>query len=776
MNREDYPDGTLVLFWLDEAANPGDRNHMRFIGWLDKENHNIRRGRTGLEKSTRLTALDVAGRLSILPGFPQALTREEEDTDGEEFQWSYMPGLDMHKALHYLLWWHSNALSLADFSFPAGLGDYDAMRLDSGAASLFDQVDQQAQKIVPDHYLTCNAQGQMNVRRDWRLDDLADRPAVIDTVDVQEWNDLSFEYNRHPKVHVLRSAAIVASNDWVDVDGEDTLPLAFSIAPSDASAFSQGTQEMTQNEGLTLSQDDLNKSEGHRYALLNSRFGNFSWKDPTGTGYYLWEPALMNRVQLNLNSLLATYRGLPFTSAIGMVQTMNVEYVRNRFGTTIKPSVTWTREEEGFPALTYDPEEDATTPVPEVITFVPPDFDDGDFYYGDMRGYVLWDNEDVVRTWDLQAGSPTWELITGSVTGNIYDGQYVITASDTCGMWLMTSTAIWWCEDIMASPPVWDDVLTIATVQAADAAPVSGAVRFGSMYNYATEPGYLCVATTLDTENDGYLHAYFWHTHDYGQSWTQVDMNMFTFGTFPIERCYYAVSVFCMNIYRSAPGTIWCGRANGRTGSSSGDTAIFKSEDLGHTWTKEYTIANWSGGNGVPSLLNPYPDIDDPTYIVFGIGTSGDLLPHISTDGWDTGTLIAAPTGYETMMGHNSTAQRLNKRTFDNTHLIGIWRELGAGSIDVMESFDQGATWSPLLVGVSNGMSTPNGWPPDVDQWVLIQSSGSLGATTIRLTLDNFSNMSSKTGNLGSILPGGTWKNGLGNGFALPKMGVNAIP
>jgi hypothetical protein len=772
LNREDYPDGTLVMFWWDEPEDPGDRNHMRFIGWLDKENHNIRRGRTGLEKSTRLSALDVAGRLSLLPGFPQALTREEEDTDGEEFQWSYMPGLDMHKALHYLLMWHSTALSVADFTFPSYLQDYDAMRLDSGANDLFSQVDQQAQKIVPDHYLTCNAQGQMNVRRDWRLDDLADRPAVADTVDVQEFNDLSFEYNRHPKVHVLRSAAIVASTDWVVIDDEDTLPLAFSIAPSDASAFSQGSQEMTQNEGLTISQEELNICEGHRFALVNSRFGNFTWKDPSGTGFYLWEPALMNRVQLNLNSLLTTYRGLPFTSAIGMTQTMTVDYTRNRFGTSIKPSVTWTKEEEGFPALTYDPEEDATTPVPEVIGFVPPDLDD-EVYSGDITGYILWDNEDIVRTWDLQAGSPTWELITGDVTGNIYDGQYVITAADTCGMWLMTSTAIWWCEDIMASPPVWNDVLPIATVIASDPAPLTGTIIFQCMYNWAAQPGFLCVATAPDNNDATYAHALFWMTDDYGATWTQTDMDGFlTDDDEDFIRGYCFAGVFGMNIHRSS-GTIWCLRTTPRIGSSTGYTAVFRSTDLGVTWSMAYDYDNWSAGQCRGSILDPYPDTSDPSYIQRGINDD-ENLPYISENNWTTSTAVAIPTGYYQMHNHSNVVQRLNKRTFDNTHVMGIWRETGDGSIDLMESYDKGATWTALTTGLGNGFTVPNGWPPDPDQWVLIQSRDTLGANTIRLTLNNFSSMASKTGNLASILPGGTWKNGIGNGFALPKLGVNA--
>jgi hypothetical protein len=93
----------------------------------------------------------------------------------------------------------------------------------------------------------------------------------------------------------------------------------------------------------------------------------------------------------------------------------------------------------------------------------------------------------------------------------------------------------------------------------------------------------------------------------------------------------------------------------------------------------------------------------------------------------------------------------------------------------LLESFDQGATWSQLLVGNSGGANsyhTPSGWPPDVDQWILVRSSGTLGSTTIQLTLDNFDTLLDRQGNLSTIL--GSWTNGLGNGFALPKVGNNA--
>lgn len=765
INRDEYLDGTLVMFWVDEAADPGDRDHMRFIGWLDKENHTVSRGRTGLQKGTSLTAIDVCGRLSILPGFPQALTRDEEAE-----QWSLMPGLDMQKALHYLLLWHSTALSVADFTLPSYLTSYTSMRLDSGAASLFDQVDGQAQKVVPDHYLTCNCQGQMNVRRDWRLDDTIDRPIVADVVDVGEWNELTYEYSRHPKYHVLRSAAIGVSEDWVIIDDEETLPLFFSIAPSDSSAFSQGSTEMTQNEGLALDQEGLNKAEGHRFALINSRFGNFSWKDPSGTGFYLWEPALMNRVQLNFSSTLAPYRGLPFLYALGMCQSLNVDYARSKYGTSIKPSVTWTKEEEGFPALTYDPEGNETTPVEEIIGFTPPDFDDDIVFGGNITGYILWGGTEVYRTWDLEGVSPTWERVDSGLSGIIMQLQYMMVDADTVGIWALTVSGIYFCSDIMAVTPTWSQKLSLATVQAGDAVPVSGAVKISSMTHYWSQPGHLCVATSPDTENDDYGNSYFWVTEDYGDNWTHVNMNYYLYSSDGKTRAYYDIGLHGMCSLRSGSPTLWAGRGNRRTGTSNGKMGIFRSDDLGYTWVNVVIFDQWVAGQGLPAMLNPYPNDTDPSYMAFGHGT-GSVEFYKSVSGWSGYSNLTEPASHQGGYNVGSIVQPANKRTFDNDHVLMLFQVDASSAADLYESNDGGSTWT-LLDNMSNSIVTPNGWPPDVDQWVAIQNDST---PYIRLTLDNFSTYDDKTGNLLSVATGGVFSDsGEPGGFALPKVGVNS--
>ncbi len=761
--RTTYPDGCLVMFWWDAPASATDRSHMKFIGWHQNDSVSIRAQRTGLLRDTVLNCVDIAGRLADLPGFPQVVGR-----DAQESPWAEIPTLDINKCLHYLIFWHSTALSLADFFLPVVGSSYPTMHLTTTGSSLYDQINGMAQKIVPDHLVVCNTVGQLSVLPDWMLKDVGDRPTTAPILTEEYWSELRFEYTRPPRVHVLRGGAVVVSTAWLVIGGIDSLPLAFSIAPGDA--FGQGVNEVVRGEGLTISQATLNACTGHRYARLNARYGPFSIVEPSGD-IWDYEPALMNRVQLNVSATTAAQRGMDFTTAAGMVKAIDLRYTHTKGGVWVSPTLTWERETSGFAAQTVTPAIPATPDYETPAPWVPPVDGDTRYYYGSMKGYILWDGAHVMRTWDIQASSPTWALVDTGITGTIYDGQYVHVNATTVGMWLLTSDAVWWCADIMATTPSWTAKLPIATVIAADVPPATGTVEFACMYNYASEPGYLIVATAPINTDTLYLHAYFWHTHNYGATWTQVDMSDFTFISSGDERCYSKAGRFAMNIFRSSPGTIWCVRQTDRTGASGGSCAVFRSEDLGHTWSKHLIEDVYTNSAVAASLLNPFPAIGDPSYVMRSSGTANEPRLYRSTNSWTTPTILTLPTGYN----YVRTIFRPNKRTFDNTHVMA-WHHLTAGgatATHLLESFDQGVNWSVLHQDNGNH-NTPNGWPSDVLQWVVVGSNegGTVNAKTIRLTLNNFSTLLDKQGNLTTILSN-TWVNGLGSGFSLPRLGPN---
>lgn len=756
--RATYPDGTLVMMWESTPDSPADRTHMQFIGWEQSNEADGRATRTGLLRGTQLTCVDVAGRLQALPGFPQSLERKATVNN-----WDKMIAPTMDKYIHYILLWHSTALSLADY-FSSGTGsNYPFVIFASEGESLFDQVENDCKGLVPTYHFTCNRRGQLAVNVDPMLQPVVDRTATLQANFVEATTaSIRFAYTRPPRVHWLRGHALLTATGYTVVDTVDTLLTVHCIAPGTAPG--QGLGEQTTSEGLARSQSALNVAKGHEYARLNARFGLITVTPAVDENFDAVDPADLEWVALTVTSATAAQRGLTFADVRCQVKEIRRRWDNTRTGTVRHGEFTLEVETVGNAAVTVEP---VGTPD---TAYIPPLPNDAAIYTGSMKGYILWDGTDVLRTWDLSVASPTWERIDTGISGTILDGQYMIRSATTVGMWLMTTAGIFYCADIMATTPSWANKLTLATIQANDVAPTSGAVKFGSMTHYWSAPGHLCVATCPDAENDGYLHAYFWVTEDYGDTWTQVDMNGFTFGSGATERCYYSVGVHGLASLRSGGNTLWCGRGNGRTGSSTGDQAIFKSTDGGYTWTKGFTLAAWAPNQ--PALLNPFPLAIDPSYGVFTEG-NGDSELYVSTDGWSTATNLTEPTGHQGGFVTSNQLQMANKQTSNNLHILAMFQIDASSAADIYESDDSGATWA-LLEAVSNDTITPNGWPPQVDSWTLIENVDDDSTPIIRLTLDNFGTFADKEGNLAAVLSGGTWNgSGFSGGYALPKISPN---
>lgn len=801
---DEYPPGTLAMIWRGEPDDLFDRSHMVIIGWLGDIPAQIQAQRTGTLRDTTLEILDVAGRLKRTNAYTQRVEDESlRDTDAfPAITWFHIVDLNMDKYLHYLLAWHTTALSLADFVW-SGTGDtYAATGLESGGGDLWEQLASQAAKLKPDYALTCNRRGQLRVLPDPMLQDSGDRTATIQaTLDASDWSDLRYEHRRNPRVFWLRSGAIRAGR---------TLPLStvFSLAPGDAPG--QGGEERTANEGLVASQTILNASEGHRYARINAPQSEFRVSFADGDDRDI-EPADMTWVELTLPAALAAQRGLSFTESRGLPKELSIRYSHAREGLTRAIEMTWERETVGLPAVTYIPpasdlDDDDTTwpgdfhgsPPPPP----PPDDPEEGFFFDPVQAYLMWDGARIYYTPDILAGGgPVWEFADDDVTGDLYDCQYVVNSGTTVGIWLMASTGIWFCDDIFTSPRNWVNVLPIATIQAADATPASGSVVCQAMANYASEPGYLCVATgpdaTSDTANDEYAETNFWHTHDYGDNWTRVDAGL-THTSSSKTRGYCRASVHSMEIFRSAPGTIYCVRSTPNV-SLNYRVGILKSSDLGDTWEiAAYVPQNGLNNRASYSLLHPFPSATDASYVVSGtIGTSNQPDLQRSADEWAAGVQLTddgTPTGY----GGMPSVWRVNKISDDGDHVLGWFRHSATGDWHLLESNDQGVTWSLLYdsgegeVGVPNlpiaitvnspWYSTPNGWPGDADgdTWFLVRANGTGGAEddtagAILMTQDRFATApTDMAGNLNTLLSGDNWTSGPNGGIALPRIGPNA--
>jgi hypothetical protein len=529
--RTTFPDGTLVMLWHDAPSSPSDRSFLKFVGWHQSDTWAMRATKNGLVRDTVLTCLDVAGRLDTLPGFPQALER-----NAEEQHWAFMPELNISRALHYLLHWHSSALVVADFFLPATGSSYPAMRLDSTGASLFDQTNSRALSIVPDHYLTCDISGTLRVLPDWMLKDVGDRPAASTILTEDDYSDIRADYSRPPKVHVLRSSAVIASTAWEeDAFGEDTLPLAFSIAPGDAGAFGQGVGESTTGEKLTISQAALNICEGHRFARLNSRDGLYSISLPHSDDVWDLEPALMQRIQLNVAATYAAQRGLSWTQTNGIVKEIQIRYATSKEGLVLTPTLTLERETFGYPATTVVPP-DAGTPddvetEPPPILPVPPGIVAG---VEQLVGIDLDGN--IYRTSDFQtvsgSGGPTWTQVSTGIAEVLYSfvvdpfsPGYILGAGSIDG-WVATADAIYKLSDMFGTLVV-DEVHTFSTsAVAANFHWRSIQASFGGFFAEGVNPWLLCVSYYGATVG----HTGTWATHslDGGTTWsTEVQISAF---------------------------------------------------------------------------------------------------------------------------------------------------------------------------------------------------------------------------------------------------------
>lgn len=525
--RSLYPDGTLVMYWWGKPSDPADRSHMKFVGWEQSSEGSSRATKPGLVRETTINCVDAAGRLDSLPGFPQALQREDDPEVDE--QWSLMPSLTMHKCLHYLLFWHSTALAVADLIMPDSLRDYPSMRLDSAGSSLYDQVSSMAGMVEPDHLFCCNSQGQLVVLEDWMLIDVGDRPTVAHILTEDDYGELTVSYSRSPKVYALRGGAIVCSTEWLMLGGEKTLPLVFCVAPhTDSGAFGQGMREEQDNEGLTQSQEQLNVTKGHKYARLNARFGTprVTLLDPSA----IWdfEPALLNRVQLNIAAEYAAQRGLPFTQVNCMVKELTVTPRATKQGLAIEATATLEFETSGPPAITHIPEvegqpDDYETPPPPPPTEPPPGLTDGVEL---VAGIGLDGNVYVTTDFQTPSGSggPTWTSHSLGISPTIYSwvvdpfSPGYIEGAGAINGWIACDDGIYRVEDLFGTP---NATLVHAFFEATVGASFhwrSIQASFGAYFAPGANPWLICVSYYGDISG----HEGTWATYstDGGVTWS----------------------------------------------------------------------------------------------------------------------------------------------------------------------------------------------------------------------------------------------------------------
>ena len=775
----DYPDGTLAMIADGEPEDAEDRSHMLFIGWHQTDPASIQASQLATLKDTTLQLLDVAGRLKNLPAFSQEVTSAETPAD-----WDEMTAPDHDKYVHYLLNWHSTALELADYSDTGTGSSFSMVDFASSPGTLFEQVNERCSALEPDYHFTCNTLGRLRQIIDPMLQDSDDRTYVVQAnLTEDDCSAINYTGQRSPTVAMIQhEEAVLVSASEVGV--------VFCDAPG--SSPGQGAIIQSHGNQLAPSQEVLNSVVGHRYARINAPESHFMIELATGSDQDI-EPADMTWVQLTMGADYAAQRGLKFTTERGLPHELSISYEHGRTGLVRTVQLEWERETEGTPGVTYTPpESDYEEPddlAPDMWQGDRPTADSG-IWYGDIGAYVMWDGAHVYRTMDFSASSPVWEFVDTGITGTIYDAKYVV-LNGTAALWVHTSDGYWLCEDILATTPSWTCKLSTATIRATEVQPTDEATYPMAMATWGYDPEYLIVATgTRHTCDDvEYQHAYFWHTHDLGDTWTVVDVPEPTFtDTADQTRSYSMTDTFALEMYRDADGIIYCLRQTNRY-SIHMRGKVFKSADQGHTWTATDEYYYDYVYPGRMALTHPYPDRDDPCYVIVGASYGTDVLK--STDEFESSEIVfdagVDPAGYS----FAAAGMRPNSDPYDPDHVI-LWAVNDSDTFDLIESFDAGDTWETLYEsGLSKNnsvvhpvgaipytaqYSTPNGWPEDSDQWVIVAQSSLTGGVdnAVLFTDDHFATVVSKDGNLETLLGEEDWESTTAGGIALPKVGANS--
>ena len=522
-----FPDNALVMVWEGEPFNAADRGHVHFIGWHHADDTGMRAARTGNVPTTTLHCVDIAGKLKTLPGFPQELRRVAATVTN----WDEMTAPNIDKYLHYLLQWHSTALSLADFT-PTGLGaTYPFVVYASEGESLFDQVENDAKGLIPAHHLACNRQGQLFVNVDPMLQPVADRTSnVIGAFNEANLEELRFTRRRPPRTHWLRKHALLTATDYTAVDGVDTLLTVQCIAPGEAPG--QGLSATETTEGLTPSQAALNDAGGHEYARVNAPYEGVTAIPPLDSVYIDVEPAELQWVTLTVTAATAAQRGYTFSTTRAQVKEIRRRLVAASTGSYARGQYDLEIETSGNPAVTVIPEGETSNPWAPT----PPSLG---LITDQEKVAAIASDGMLYTTSDFQtpsgSGGPTWAETDLSITDTklfsfVVDpfspGYINMDGTGAINAWVVGETNIWRVTDMFGTPGA-SIVHTFGTAISASSVFVSRTINasFGRYFAAdADNPWLICVSHYADAVG----HAGTWATYsvDGGATWaTEVQIS-----------------------------------------------------------------------------------------------------------------------------------------------------------------------------------------------------------------------------------------------------------
>lgn len=436
------------------APGPTGREQMMFWGWIHQESIDNEASENGLSRSVNIQCKDVAGRLAMLPGFPQVL--ERNSTGGSWFQY---PNLTMDDYLKYLAYWHSNAAEVTDFTLSGTGSGFPIITLGSDGASLYEQIDGRAQAIC--YRYVCDRFGRLRIRKDNQLHAPADRGITVQNdLDAGGWYRYSYSRLFWPRTHWGDEAALLTGT--TDANAVTTIGTVFAIAPGEAPG--QGLGKSTNGQQLVVSQAKLNERAGRRYDRANSQESHFEFQ--THPGECGFDPAYTDEwMRATIPASTTDRRMRTYTNE--RLQVRQVSFAFDPEHGSRSQSVTGERETGGFDAVTVIPPSsdlnEATNLSGYPIDVSAPS--DGAYKMAKGIADIILISSNGQRylthqfSYPSSVGGPTdWAGVTMGVSGtpvafvvDAFSPKY-INGSGTVDGWVATTTGLYKVTDLGGTP------------------------------------------------------------------------------------------------------------------------------------------------------------------------------------------------------------------------------------------------------------------------------------------------------------------------------------
>lgn len=692
-----FYDGVQVLYFEIEnyggtegsLAGPSGDEAIKFVGWLDQEREEPTASELGIENGTELRCISTIERMRRINLLPQLV-----DSDSSPGDWTEMANLTTGRFLFYLLKWHSTVLDVADLILP----DLDATITGwaTTASNLLDQVAEVATERAK--VFTCDQRGVLRVLDNPLLQDSGDRTStVIISLTDADLISATVERDRSPRTY------------WLDIEGITTGSTAdplFAIAPGTAPG--QAADRASFIRQLVANQTEINARGGHEYARINSPWLPLVL-ELVNAGDAGIEPALMEWVQVTLLSTsnerarsLSSERCLP----------MEVTFRHSNDESRLKEcEISLFIETEGFPATTvihptstmpeYPPFNFEFPPLP--IFEWPGGIDSLNLHKG--IGNIAGVNDDgyiyTTSDWSTPeaAGGPTWTRVAMGLTGTIQDfvvdpfSPLYFSGGSAVNGWVVTSSHIYYIEDMFSATPTVNDQHTFATALPSEAWRTITA-SFGNFFSGQA----WVMAASYYRGTAGHTGMWAIYSQDGGSTWSsEVQISAYYNPTAGIGAG--------TPIYLS-PKT--GGRAYVNAFTSTADPAAtdgFVSTDWGATWSQITNPDIQPGDNPIGCNHVPWPDNASEQLVYYGWHGSAPIRRKTKRV---QGTTIVDISPNDGTRDYGPFRRQFGIRTYDSDRrfvvLVGYGNDVDSVEnhdyFGVWVSSDYGDTWTNIVTPV----------------------------------------------------------------------------